>query len=325
MNVAEDAHPMDEVRTSAHRSSRRAGIARVGISGWNYPPWRGDFYPKGLPQKRELAYASRIFSSIEVNGTFYSLQRPESFAHWAEETPEDFVFAIKGSRFVTHIRRLGDAATPLANFFASGVLKLGAKLGPFLWQLPPNFRFDAERIAGFLQALPHDTDAASALARHHDAWMAGRAWTEPLVPMRLHHAVEIRHDSFKTPDFIAILRKHNVALVHADTVEWPLLGDLTADFVYCRLHGSEELYASGYDDAALDQWAGRVRRWTAGEEVGDLPHVAGPAKRRKRDVFVYFDNDAKVRAPYDAQGLIRRLAGTVPARETAATAKERQR
>jgi len=137
--------------------------------------------------------------------------------------------------------------------------------------------------------------------------------------------MEIRHDSFKTPDFIAIRRKHNVALVHADTVEWPLLGDLTADFVYCRLHGSEELYASGYDDAALDQWAARVRRWTSGEEVDDLPHVAGPAKRSKRDVFVYFDNDAKVRAPYDAQGLIRRLAGTVPARETAATAKENPR
>lgn len=315
---------MAEGRTRG-RAPRRAGVARIGISGWTYPPWRGDFYPKGLPQKRELAYASRIFSSIEINGTFYSLQWPESFVRWAEATPEDVVFAVKGGRFVTHMKRLRDVTTPLANFFASGVLKLGAKLGPFLWQLPPNFRFDAARIESFVRQLPHDTDAAGALARRHDARMAGRAWTEPLVSMRLRHAMEIRHDSFKTPEFIRILRRHNVALVHADTVEWPLLGDLTADFVYCRLHGSEELYTSGYDDAALDQWAARVRRWTAGEEVDDLPHVAGPARRRKRDVFVYFDNDAKVRAPYDAQGLIRRLAGTVPARETAATAKEKPR
>lgn len=294
------------------------GIARIGISGWTYPPWRGDFYPRGLVQKRELAYASRIFSSIEINGTFYSLQRPESFARWAEETPEDFVFSVKGSRFITHIRQLRDPAMLLANFLASGVLRLGPKLGPLLWQLPPNFRFDAERIDNFLHQLPRDTDAASALARGHDAWMADRAWTEPLAPMRLRHAMEIRHDSFKTPEFIAILRRHNVALVVADTVAWPCLGDLTADFVYCRLHGSEELYASGYDDAALDRWAVRVRIWTAGADADDLPHVGGPAKRETRDVFVYFDNDAKVRAPYDAQGLIRRLAGTAAAQETAA-------
>jgi uncharacterized protein YecE (DUF72 family) len=314
---------MTEVRTGTR--THRAGVARIGISGWSYPPWRGDFYPKGLTQKRELAYASRIFPSIEVNGTFYSLQRPESFVHWAEETPDDFVFAIKGSRYVTHIRRLRDVAAPLANFFASGVLRLGAKLGPFLWQLPPNFRFDAERIDSFLHLLPHDTDAAGALARRHDARIAGRAWTKPLVSMPLRHALEIRHDSFKSPEFIRILRRHNVALVHADTVEWPLLGDLAADFVYCRLHGSEQLYTSGYDDEALDRWAARVRRWTAGEDVGDLPHVDGPARRRKRDVFVYFDNDAKVRAPYDAQGLIHRLAGTVPARETAPMAEEKPR
>lgn len=306
--------------TEAHGPTH-TGVARVGISGWTYPPWRGDFYPRGLAQKRELAYASGILSSIEINGTFYSLQKPESFAHWADETPEDFVFSIKGSRFITHIRRLRDPAALLANFLASGVLRLGKKLGPFLWQLPPNFRFDAERIDAFLQQLPRDTDAASALAKHHDPWMADRAWTEPLVPMRLRHAMEIRNDSFKTPEFIAILRRHGVALVVADTVAWPCLGDLTSDFVYCRLHGSEELYASGYDEGALDRWAARVRRWTAGEEVDDLLRIDGPAKREKRDVFVYFDNDAKVRAPYDAQGLIRRLAGATPARETAAAAE----
>ena len=297
---------------------KRAGTARVGISGWTYPPWRGEFYPRGLPQTRELAYASRIFSTIEINGSFYSLQRPESWAHWAAETPDEFVFAIKGGRFITHMRRLRDAETPLANFCASGMLRLGAKLGPLLWQLPPNFRFDAERIAGFLQLLPHDTDQAGALARRHDARLAGRAWINPILPMPLRHAMEIRNDSFKTPEFIALLRRHRVALVAADTVEWPLLGDLTADFVYCRLHGSEELYASGYDDAALDRWAARVRAWTRGGEPDDLPRIGGAAaERRGRDVFVYFDNDAKVRAPFDAQALMRRLAGTAAAVETA--------
>ena len=248
------------------------------------------------------------------------MQRPESFAHWAEETPDDFVFSVKGSRFITHIRRLRDPATLLANFLASGVLRLGAKLGPFLWQLPPNFRFDAERIGDFLQQLPRDTDAASALARRHDAWMADRAWTKPVIPMQLRHAMEIRNDSFKTPDFTALLRRHGVALVVADTVAWPCLGDLTSDFVYCRLHGSEELYVSGYDDVALDRWAARVRAWTSGDEPEDLPRIGGRARKRKRDVFVYFDNDAKVRAPYDAQALIRRLAGTRAPRESAAVA-----
>jgi uncharacterized protein YecE (DUF72 family) len=307
---------MEQVRAAA-RAPARTGIARVGISGWTYPPWRGDFYPRGLAHARELAYASRIFSSIEINGTFYGLQTPESFARWAAETPDDFVFAVKGGRFVTHMKRLRDADRGLANFFASGVLRLGAKLGPFLWQLPPNFRFDAERIAAFLDALPRDTDAAAALARRHDARVAGRAWTEPLAPMRLRHAMEIRHDSFKSAAFVALLRRHGVALVCADSVAWPLLGDVTADFVYCRLHGSEELYASGYDDPALARWAARVRQWTSGGEPADLPRVGGPARRQKRDVFVYFDNDAKVRAPYDARSLIRRLAETGAPPETA--------
>ena len=300
----------------------RTGTARVGISGWTYPPWRGDFYPRGLVHKRELAYASRLLTSIEINGSFYSLQRPESYARWAEETPDDFVFSIKGSRFITHIQRLRDPATLLANFFASGMLRLGAKLGPFLWQLPPSFRYDAERIRAFLAALPHDTDALSALAQRHDSRLAGRAWTKPLTDMKLRHAMEIRNDSFKTEAFIALLRQHRVALVVADSVEWPRLGDLTADFVYCRLHGSEQLYASGYDDAALDAWAARVRRWTSGEEVDDLPRVVPAAPQRNRDVFVYFDNDAKVRAPYDAQALIRRLAGTDANPESAQQARE---
>lgn len=296
-----------------------AGVARVGISGWTYPPWRGQFYPAKLPQKRELAFASRILSSIEINGTFYSLQRPESFALWAAETPDDFVFSIKAGRYITHMKRLRDAEAALANFFASGMLRLGRKLGPFLWQLPPNFRFDPERIEAFARALPSDTDAAASLACAHDARMTGRAWTKPLIGMTLRHAMEIRNETFKTPEFIAILRRYNLALVVADTVEWPLLGDLTSDFVYCRLHGSEQLYASGYDDAALDTWAARVRRWLAGDDVDDLPHLAAPAKPKPRDVFVYFDNDAKVRAPFDAQGLIRRLAEPLVQREIAPT------
>ena len=299
----------------------RSGIARVGISGWTYPPWRGGFYPRGLPHKRELAYASGVLTSIEINGSFYSLQKPESYARWADETPDDFVFSIKGSRYITHIQRLREPAVLLANFFASGMLRLGAKLGPFLWQLPPNFRFDAERIGAFLAQLPHDTAALSALAQRHDARLAGRAWTKPLVAMKLRHAMEVRNDSFKTEAFIALLRRNAVALVVADSVEWPRLGDLTADFVYCRLHGSEQLYASGYDDAALDAWATRVRCWAAGEEVDDLPRIVPEAPRRQRDVFVYFDNDAKVRAPYDAQALIRRLAGTAAARESGAQVK----
>lgn len=286
-----------------------SGKVRIGISGWTYAPWRGRFYPEGLPQKRELSYAADIFSTIEINGTFYSLQRPETFARWADETPDGFVFAIKGSRYVTHLLRLKEVRTPLANFFASGVLRLGPKLGPILWQLPPNFRFDPARIAEFLALLPRDTEAAAALARRHDRRLRSRAWMKTDANRRLRHALEIRHESFVTPAFIELLRAHDVALVCADTVAWPRLMDLTSDFVYCRLHGSEVLYASGYDDAALDSWAARVAAWAQGAEPPDAERVIPrpSPKRRARDVFVYFDNDAKVRAPVDAQGLMRRV------------------
>jgi uncharacterized protein YecE (DUF72 family) len=287
----------------------RAGAVRIGISGWTYPPWRGKFYPEKLPHKRELAYAASQLSSIEINGTFYSLQRPESFERWAAETPEEFVFSLKGPRYITHILRLGEARTPLANFLASGLLRLGRKLGPILWQLPPSFRFDAERIEAFLALLPHDTEAAAALARQHDKKVSGRAWTRVDAKRKLRHAMEIRHASFAVPEFVSLLRKHKVALVCADTVEWPRLMDLTADFVYCRLHGSEELYASGYDDKSLDEWAARVRAWAGGGEPAKPERVIdrpGP-QRAARDVFVYFDNDAKVRAPFDARGLMARL------------------
>jgi uncharacterized protein YecE (DUF72 family) len=287
------------------------GCIRVGMSGWTYAPWRGAFYPKGLKQKEELPYAARQVGSIEINGTFYRQQAPKSFTAWAAAVPEDFVFAVKAPRFITHIRRLRDIEGPLTNFMASGLLNLGAKLGPILWQFPPNFVFDPGRFAPFLAMLPQDTAAAAALAARHDSWLKEPPATDIDTSRPLRHAVEIRHESFRDPAFIAMLRSHNVALVCADTVEWPRLMDVTADFLYLRLHGSEALYASGYDDAALDDWARRVRAWAAGREPADATRVDGPAPRRKRDVFVYFDNDLKLRAPVDARGLMARL-GLLP-------------
>jgi uncharacterized protein YecE (DUF72 family) len=279
---------------------------RIGISGWRYAPWRGKFYPKDLRQKDELAYAARQFATIEINGTFYSLQRPSSFAAWHDTTPADFVFAVKGPRYITHMRRLKEVGLPLANFFASGVLRLEEKLGPVLWQLPPNFAFDAERLAAFFALLPRSTKAAAGLAKHHDAKLKSRAWLKIAADRPLRHALEIRHESFCNADFIALLRRHDIALVVADTVEWPLLMDATADFVYVRLHGSQKLYSSGYSAKALNTWAERVRAWLAGREA-DGTHAGPAARSRKRDVYVYFDNDAKVRAPFDAKTLIAKL------------------
>lgn len=271
----------------------RTGKVRIGISGWRYPPWRGVFYPRGLPQTRELEFAASRFRTIEINGTFYSLQRPEYFADWADRTPPDFVFAVKAPRYITHMLKLRNAEIPLANFLASGVLRLGPKLGPLLWQFPPSFAFHPERLEPFLRLLPKDTTAAAAIARGHGDRLKGRAWTETDAHRPLRHAIEIRHESFRSTEFVQLLRRYGVALVCADTVEWPLLMDVTADFIYCRLHGSEQLYTSGYDEAALDAWAARVAAWAR------EPH--------SRDVFVYFDNDTKVRAPADASGLAERV------------------
>jgi uncharacterized protein YecE (DUF72 family) len=286
-----------------------AGRVRIGISGWTYKPWRGVFYPKKLRQKGELAYAASLFPSIEINGTFYSLQRPSSFATWARETPDDFVFSIKGSRYITHLRRLREVEQPLANFFASGLLALGAKLGPILWQFPPNFTFKPDLLEAFFALLPADTHAAATLAERHDDRLNGSVYTDGGKRLPVRHAIEIRHPSFVVPEFVTLLRRYNVALVCADTVEWPRLMDVTSDFVYCRLHGSEVLYTSGYGDAALDVWAARVATWAKGGEVSDGDHAsARPGRKRaSRDVFVYFDNDAKVWAPKDAQGLAARV------------------
>jgi uncharacterized protein YecE (DUF72 family) len=282
----------------------KRGDIRIGISGWRYKGWRGIFYPEGLRQKDELAFAAKAFRTIEINGTFYSLQRPEYFTAWRDQTSEGFVFAVKGPRFITHMLKLTRAETPLANFFGNGVLALGAKLGPILWQFPPNFRFHPDKLAAFFAQVPRDTRSAARLARKHDHRIKGRAWLRTDADRPLRHAVEIRHDSFRCPEFIALLRKHDVALVVADTVDWPLLFDVTADFVYCRLHGSEQLYASGYESDALDSWAARIVEWSQGRELrdGDCAH-AKKARAARRDVFVYFDNDAKVRAPFDAHAL----------------------
>jgi uncharacterized protein YecE (DUF72 family) len=268
---------------------------RVGISGWTYPAWRGRFYPTGLPQRRELEHASRRVSSVEINGSFYSLQRPTSYLAWHGQTPPDFVFAVKGGRFITHLKKLADVEIPLANFFASGVLALGAKLGPFLWQLPPNLGFHAERMATFFDLLPRTTAQAAELAARHDSRLDGRALTTTSVDRPLRHAVEVRHATFLDPAFPELLRAHDIGSVVADSAgRWPLLEQVTSDFVYVRLHGAEELYVSGYTADALDAWAQRVRRWHAGG----------------LDVFVYFDNDAKVHAPFDAIALSERLGLT---------------
>jgi uncharacterized protein YecE (DUF72 family) len=276
---------------------------RVGISGWTYPPWRGSFYPKGLRQKDELRFAAEAFETIEVNGTFYGLQKPDSFASWADQVPAEFVFSIKAPRFITHIRRLRDVALPVANFLASGLLRLGARLGPILWQLPPSLAFDAATIEAFLALLPHDTRAAAKMAADHDARMDGRDWVTTDACRPLLHAMEIRHESFRDARFVALLRQYGVALVCADTPQWPRLADVTADFIYARLHGAEQIYASGYGDADIAAWAARCAVWQAGGTPRDLDVVAAKAKRRKRDVFVYFDNDMKVLSPRDAAAL----------------------
>lgn len=288
----------------------------IGISGWTYPPWRGGpFYPKKWVHKRELEYASRHVSTIEINGSFYALQKPASYRHWHDVTPEGFVFTVKGSRYITHIRRLRDVAKPLANFFASGPLLLREKLGPFLWQLPPSLKDDRALLEAFFKLLPRDTRAAAALARRHDSFLKGRSST-PATPNRpLRHALEVRHDSFKQREFVELLRRHKIALVVADTAgKWPLMEDLTSDFTYVRLHGDAELYVSGYTPQALSRWSRKIRAWHRGNTpTGSSLHAPKPPARKSgRDVFVYFDNDVKVHAPHDAMKLAHSL-GVAPA------------
>jgi len=280
------------------RRSAAPGRARIGTSGWLYRSWRGTFYPLGLRQRDELAYASRHFGSIEINGTFYSLQRPTSFRLWREQAPEGFVYAVKGSRFITHMKKLRDVDVPLANFFASGVLALGDKLGPVLWQFPASMPFDLERFEAFFRLLPRTTREAARLARRHDARVRGRSYLRATSDLPIRHAVEVRQEAFFASPFLELLRRHDIAFVVSDGAgRWPLAEHVTASFVYVRLHGAEELYVSGYRPEELDRWAHACRGWLDSH----------------RDVYVYFDNDAKVHAPVDAIGLMNRLGmETVP-------------
>lgn len=256
---------------------------RVGISGWKYPSWRGRFYPKGLAQTRELEYASRHFRSIEVNGSFYSLLTQESYRRWYGETPEDFVFAVKGNQYVTHVLRLQDPVPPLSVFFSSGVLALKEKLGPVLWQFPPSLRYDRECVENFLIALPRTFEAAAKLARKRGV-VAMRG--------RIRHAIEVRHPSFENPEFFELLRQYDIALVIADTAgKWPYLSEITSDFLYVRLHGDRKLYSGGYSPSAIAMWERRIRKWS----------------REVDRAFIYFDNTVEMHAPDDAKALANRL------------------
>lgn len=271
-------------------------VIRIGISGWRYPGWRGVFYPPGLPQRRELEHAAGRLSSIEVNGSFYSLQRPSSWRAWAAAVPDDFVFAVKGPRFITHMKRLADPEVALANFFASGVLSLGPRLGPVLWQLPPRTTFDPERLTEFFHALPRRTTDAADLARQHHEPGRHQEGADTSAPLDqpLRHVLEVRHESFRTPAFCELLRAHDIGMVVSDSAgTWPMFDEVTADLVYVRLHGDQELYASGYGEVALRHWERKIRAWDA----------------EGLDVFVYFDNDIKVHAPFDAITLAGLLRG----------------
>ena len=273
------------------------GRFHVGTSGWRYPRWRGDFYPRGLPQRLELTYAAERMTSMELNGSFYSLQRPTSYAAWRAAVPSSVDFAVNGGRFITHLKQLRGVETPLANFFASGLLALGAQLGPVLWQLPERLTFDPDRLASFFDLLPRSTSAAAELARAHDDKLADdRALTTTDLDRPIRHALEPRHPSFDTEQARALCAEHDVAVVVADSAgRWPTMRDATSDFRYVRLHGETELYASGYTEESLERWAAQCTSWV------DQGH----------DVFVYFDNDAKGHAPHDAVRLLE-LLGAAP-------------
>jgi len=259
---------------------------RIGIGGWTYEPWRGTFYPKGLAQKRELEHASRRLTSIEINGTYYGSQKPESFARWREETPDDFVFAVKGPRFATNRRVLSEAGESIERFFASGVMELGPKLGPVNWQLLPTRKFEPADFGGFLKLLPNR--------------VGGQA---------IRHAIEVRHDSFRTPEFVALAREHGVAIVIAADSEYPLIADVTAPFVYVRIMGTTEDEAAGYPKDDLDRWAARAHAWASGGAPNDLATVAGQQPHANgREVFLYVISGHKAHNPAAAMALIERAA-----------------
>jgi uncharacterized protein YecE (DUF72 family) len=262
------------------------GAVRVGIGGWSFPPWRGTFYPEGLTQKRELEFASRALTAIEINATYHGSQKPATFANWANTAPEGFVFAVKGSRYVTNRKVLGEAGESVQRFLNQGIIELGDKLGPILWQFMATKQFDPEDFAAFLKLLP---------AKHEG--------------VALRHAVQVRHESFAAPEFVALARDAGVAVVFADSASYPAIADVTADFVYARLEAAEEAEPEGYAPAVLDRWAAAARTWAAGGVPEGLPYVdATPPPVQPRDTYVFCINGAKVRAPAAAQALIARLA-----------------
>lgn len=267
------------------RAQRTGGTIRTGIGGWNYAPWRETFYPAGLREKDELAYASQQLHAIEVNGTFYRLQTPSTFARWHSETPDDFVFSLKAPRFVTQRRVLAEAGEAIQRFLDSGIAELHDKLGPLLWQLPPTHRFDADDCQRFLELLP-----------------------QQLGQRPLRHVLEVRHESFQVPAFIELLRERGIAAVFADTDDYPSFADVTADFVYARLMRSQAKRPAGYTPKALDAWAERGRLWAQGAAPDDLPCISDVSpKAAPRDVFLFFISGAKERNPAAAMALRERL------------------
>ena len=261
-----------------------AGTVRVGIGGWSYAPWRDNFYPAKWPQKRELEYAASRLSAIEINGTYYSSFKPANFADWAAATPEGFVFSVKASRFCTNRRVLAEGGESIARFIDQGIVELGAKLGPILWQFMATKAFDAQDFGAFLKLLP---PAHGGVA--------------------LRHAVQVRHASFHTPEFVAMARAAGVAIVFADSADYPAIADVSGDFVYARLENAQSDEAQGYAPDALDRWAAAARDWARGASPASLPYAAKPAPERPRDTFVFFINGAKERAPHGAMALIDRL------------------
>lgn len=264
-----------------------SGIIRIGIGGWTFDPWEGRFYPADLPKKRQLEYASRALKVIEVNGTYYSSQKPETFARWASEVPEGFVFSLKASRFATNRKILAEAGESVERFLGQGLTELGDHLGPILWQFMPTKKFDPEDFGAFLSLLPEKRDG-----------------------LALCHAVEVRHPSFLVPEFAALARRHGVAVVYAEHPDYPEIADVTGDFVYARLQKGSDDVETCYAPEVLDRWAGRLKDWAAGREPGDLPRV-DPAHRpeeKPRDVYAFFITSGKVNAPSGAQAL-QRLVG----------------
>ncbi|WP_022722078.1 DUF72 domain-containing protein [Rhodopseudomonas sp. B29] len=260
-----------------------ARTIHIGIGGWTFEPWRGVFYPDKLPHRQELEYAASKLTSIEINGTFYGSQKPESFRKWASEVPDGFVFSLKGPRYATNRKVLAEAGDSIKRFYDSGVLELGDRLGPVLWQFAPTKKFDQDDFGAFLDQLPRERDG-----------------------VKLRHVVEVRHDSFKTPDFIALLRRHHIPVVYSEHASYPEIADITGDFVYARLQKGKDDVPTGYPAKALAAWAERLQLWAAGGEPNDLPKVDDTApKKQKREVFAYVIHEGKVRAPAAAMELIR--------------------